>query len=203
MCLDELESELPENHHALRRFSITVLHLTFHLYTLWIRFKARQLFMCLVCPGVSPGQCSSEGLVRAIGHFPWASRENLDMFWALSGPLYGSDEGQTPRPAAAVQRLHHIKGEKRKENWLLQRGVSGSVSRFPWWNWTGFVTCNHKSTGTFTHSGNVLCVLFAFFVDHQRDSRLPGHHEVLSQSTTGQQPRMSTHSNAAECHDTG
>lgn len=41
-----------------------------------------------VCPGVSPGQCSSEGFVRQVGHPVGAARENLDVFRAHSGPLH-------------------------------------------------------------------------------------------------------------------
>lgn len=62
--------------------------------------------------GVSPGQCASAGPVFEVGHHVGAAREDLDMFRTRSGPLYRSDAGETPRPAAAVQRLHHIQSEE-------------------------------------------------------------------------------------------
>lgn len=46
------------------------------------------------------------------GHLIGAAREDLDVFRTRSGPLYRSDAGPTPRPAAAVLRLHYIQSEK-------------------------------------------------------------------------------------------
>lgn len=65
-----------------------------------------------VFAGVSPGQCTSEGSVLEAGHLSRPAGENLDVFRTHPHPLHGADEGPTPRSAAAVQRLHHVQGEK-------------------------------------------------------------------------------------------
>lgn len=57
--------------------------------------------------------------MREAGHPVRSARENLDLFRALSGPLYQSDEGPAPGPAAAVQHLHHFQSENTEKSFTF------------------------------------------------------------------------------------